>query len=162
MRLSINSCCQAARLQVCVSDCVCSCMEAPVLRAQLCCLQISWSLDVRCSWWRHHCTILTHTDSDMKSVFLCVPFHFTPPTPPCAVVRAQALQANYFVVSVNSTAFMILSENMQWFITVMKWIDGICELLTFTCLLAQWVSSKVNCVKLTLICSQRHGNDVGS
>lgn len=65
-------------------------------------------------------------------------------------------------VAVNTTAFLLLVKNKKWFITTMKRIDGIYELLTFMCLPAQWMSSKVNCVKLLLICSERHGKDVDS
>lgn len=158
MRLSINSCCQAFT----ASMCVCSCMEARMLKAQFRCLRISSSVDARCTLWRHHCTILTHIDSDMKVPLCAVSlFFFFPPA--CTVVCEQALsKQNNFIATVNSTAFRRLNKNMKGFITVMKWIDGICELLTFTCLLAQWMSSKVNCVKPPLICSQRHGKDVGS
>lgn len=54
IRFFINSCCQAVLLQVSVLMCVFVYMEAPRLKAQFCCLYISWIVDVGCSLWRHH------------------------------------------------------------------------------------------------------------
>ena len=161
MRLSINSCCQAFTASVCV--CVCfhawkhGCLRLNSAASKSAQVWMRGALygDTTAPYW------LTLTQIWKFISVLCPIFIFFFPT--CAVVCEQAFsKQNNFIATVNSTAFMRLNKNTKGFITVMKWIDGICELLTFTCLLAQWMSSKVNCVKPPLICSQRHGKDVGS